>query len=151
VHLDDSLVGVSSCPTCKAPIDPDDAFCNSCGARLGGSVDLGIVVDAKLDAPGPEVPVQFRLTVVTGHHKDMVFPVRNEQVTIGRSPENDIALETDGYVSGKHTRVFAEGGEFFVEDRQSTNGTFIKVRSKLKLEQGDEIKVGQSIFRFDPE
>ena len=137
----------SSCPSCRGPIEAEDAFCNACGASLDEE-EIGGEAESNMDA----LPIEdalFKLVVVTGHEKDKVFPAGKEDISLGRGPDNDIILDTDGYVSSRHTRVFQEDGEFFVEDLGSTNGTFLRVKSKSKLEPGDEIKIGQSIFRFE--
>ncbi len=135
------------CPSCNGPIEPDDAFCNACGARLDSDGEQEVSPTA---APViSEAEAVFKLVVVTGHEKDKVFPSNKEDLSLGRGPENDIILDTDGYVSSRHTRVFKEGEEYFVEDLGSTNGTFLRVKSKSKIEAGDEIKIGQSIFRFE--
>ena len=130
--------GSTKCPSCQADVDPGAAFCGSCGARTG-------------DAAAPPKPKGdvIRLRMVAGKDKDKLFEIEKNEVRIGRLNENDIPLEADGYVSGKHTRISKQGGEFFVEDLGSTNGTFLKVRKLTRLSPGDEIKVGQSIFRLE--
>jgi pSer/pThr/pTyr-binding forkhead associated (FHA) protein len=90
------------------------------------------------------------LTVLAGREKDKTYSLGNAGVRIGRSRENDICLDTDGYVSNHHARIFMDGSAFFLEDAGSVNGTFVKVRRAARLEEGDEVKVGQSLFRFEP-
>lgn len=45
-------------------------------------------------------------------------------ITIGRGPENDIQLLVDG-LSRCHVKLYYNGGNYYVEDQNSTNGTFI--------------------------
>ena len=127
------------CPSCGLDADPGAAFCAGCGAR---------VTAEPIAPPKPKGEV-IRLRMVAGKDKDKLFEIERNEVRIGRLNENDIPLEADGYVSGKHTRISKQGGEFFVEDLGSTNGTFLKVRKLTRLSPGDEIKVGQSIFRLE--
>jgi len=131
----------NKCPSCGVEADPGAAFCGNCGARMG----------AAAEPPPPPKPKGdvIRLRMVAGKDKDKLFEIEKGEVRIGRLGENDIPLEADGYVSGKHTRISKQGGEFFVEDLGSTNGTFLKVRKLTRLSPGDEIKVGQSIFRLE--
>ena len=77
-----------------------------------------------------------------------VIPIRND-LTIGRKEENSISL-SDQHVSGNHARVFVRNTGLFIEDLNSTNGTYIngnKIRGKQKLSNKDEIRIGTSTFR----
>jgi type VI secretion system protein ImpI len=67
--------------------------------------------------------------------------------TIGRRAGNDWIL-ADPHVSGRHARVRAVGGTFFLEDAESANGVLV---NGTKLHQGEPfpLKEGDSIF-IDP-
>ena len=43
---------------------------------------------------------------------------------IGRAPSCTLVLDDD-YSSSRHARIFPQGGQWFVEDLGSTNGTFV--------------------------
>ena len=60
--------------------------------------------------------------------------------TLGRKPDNDIVLD-NAAVSGHHCRMYESGGTWFVEDLNSTNGTFVNGTKTLKagLKPGDTI------------
>ncbi len=57
---------------------------------------------------------------------------------LGRKPDNDIVLDNPA-VSGHHCKLYESGGTWFVEDLNSTNGTFVNGRKVLKagLKPGD--------------
>ena len=65
-----------------------------------------------------------------------------KSTTIGRSSENDIALNNNK-ISGTHCKLSIEKNEFFIEDLNSTNGTFLNGNkiSKSKIKCGDELKL----------
>jgi len=70
---------------------------------------------------------------------------------IGRAKDNDLILDYDRDVSGKHSRIIYEKGSFFIEDLGSTNGTFIndrRINSKLELKHNDKIGIGSVHFVF---
>jgi ABC-type multidrug transport system ATPase subunit/pSer/pThr/pTyr-binding forkhead associated (FHA) protein len=70
---------------------------------------------------------------------------------IGRSSEADIKVD-DPTVSRKHARLYQEGTEFWIEDLQSTNGTFLngeRIFGKVKLKETDTIYVGLHQFKFN--
>lgn len=74
-------------------------------------------------------------------------------VSIGKKKgEVDLVLE-DASVSRIHARITREEGRAYLEDLNSTNGTFrngqrMQPYEKKKLEEGDEIRIGKSVFIF---
>jgi pSer/pThr/pTyr-binding forkhead associated (FHA) protein len=69
---------------------------------------------------------------------------------IGRARESDICIN-DNSVSRKHATIIEEGGKTYVEDHNSTNGTFIngrKVYGKELLSLNDILKVGSKPVPF---
>lgn len=77
-----------------------------------------------------------------------VVPIRG-MVTIGRKNDNSIVL-SDQHVSSSHARFVIKNNILFIEDLNSTNGTYVngkKVEGKVKLFGKDEIKIGSTSFR----
>jgi pSer/pThr/pTyr-binding forkhead associated (FHA) protein len=73
-------------------------------------------------------------------------------VTVGRAPENDLVLDSDEFASTKHARIAPRRDGVWVEDLESTNGTFVngmKVKDRHKLSPGDVIRVGETDLRFE--
>lgn len=122
--------GAAVCPTCGGATDPGDKFCKTCGERL--------LIKGQ---SGPRL-------VLASSGEQKVFSLEGGQLSIGRAPGNDIAISSDGYISSHHARVVVEDGKVYVEDTGSTNGTFLRVRSRTELMEGDEVKIGQSILRY---
>ncbi|WP_066023188.1 MULTISPECIES: FHA domain-containing protein [Clostridium] len=80
--------------------------------------------------------------------KGAVIPI-NREVTIGRREDNSITLN-EGYVSGHHARVYLRNNQYILEDLNSTNGTALngqRVENKVYIKNGDEIKIGSSLFK----
>jgi hypothetical protein len=71
------------------------------------------------------------------------------EVVIGRSSELDMVLVED-MVSRRHARITTYGGEIFIEDFGSTNGTFVNGEkiTKARLKEGDRILVGTNIIKL---
>ena len=79
------------------------------------------------------------------------FPMDGGVMVIGRSSSSDIVLKNDDYASGEHARLTRHGGLVYVEDAQSTNGTYVNGRKAVgatSLRSGDRVKVGSTTFRF---
>jgi pSer/pThr/pTyr-binding forkhead associated (FHA) protein len=71
--------------------------------------------------------------------------------SLGRDVNNSIVVE-DQFASSEHALVTFRGRAWYVEDRGSTNGTFVNgqpVDGATPIGYGDEIQVGQVRFRLD--
>jgi hypothetical protein len=72
------------------------------------------------------------------------FTLDRPQVSVGRAAGNDIVIP-ESTVSGKHATITHEGGNFYITDLGSTNGTFInnhRVQGKHLLKPGETIRMG---------
>lgn len=76
------------------------------------------------------------------------IPLREGEVTIGRSSEQQ-ALANDPFLSPQHARITIQGGEFVIRDLQSLNGIFFRIRNEHELQDGDFVRLGQELLRFD--
>lgn len=69
-----------------------------------------------------------------------------EPVTIGREPDNKVAMQL-GVLSRHHAKVFFENGGWFVQDLDSANGSFFRGKqlapnAKVELVNGDIVHFG---------
>ena len=72
-----------------------------------------------------------------------------ERYTIGRLPDNDIRIDNPA-VSGHHSLIINILNDSFLEDLNSTNGTYVngKLIKKHAMQHGDVITVGHHQLRF---
>lgn len=72
-----------------------------------------------------------------------------QDITVGRSPDNEIPLD-DQAVSRRHVRVITILNDSFMEDLNSTNGTYVngKLTKKHALQDGDVILVGRHQLKY---
>jgi len=77
------------------------------------------------------------------------YNMSKERYTIGRLPDNDIRID-NAAVSGHHALIINILNDSFLEDLNSTNGTYVngKIIKKHALQQGDVITVGHHALRF---
>ncbi len=90
------------------------------------------------------------LTVIEGPDAGRVFELpAHEPQLIGRSSE---ALPlSDNTVSRRHAELTPDGGEWWIRDLESQNGTWIngvRIRERVRLRSGDLIRVGSTLFGF---
>ena len=67
--------------------------------------------------------------------------VLKEEITLGRGKQNDIMVENQ-YVSSKHCKLFKKNNKFYIEDLNSSNGTFVnghKITEPKVLKNKDTI------------
>ncbi len=92
-----------------------------------------------------------RLEILNGGFEGMTYDLEGEEVLIGRNPTTDITLLDEG-ISREHAMVLFDEDVpgYVIEDLASTNGTKLngkRVRSS-PLSEGDQIQIGQTLFRF---
>ncbi len=77
------------------------------------------------------------------------YNMNKERYTIGRLPDNDVRIDNPA-VSGHHSLVINILNDSFLEDLNSTNGTYVngKLVKKHALQHGDVITVGHHQLRF---
>ena len=85
--------------------------------------------------------------------KETTHELTEGQVLIGRHSDCAIALSQPS-VSGRHARIYGEGGDFSVEDAGSRNGTFVnqqRIGGRVTLHHNDTLRFGDAVARFhDP-
>lgn len=77
------------------------------------------------------------------------FGLDKERILIGRKPENDIQVDNLA-VSGQHAAIITILNDSFLEDLDSTNGTFVngKLVKKHALKHGDVITIGKHELKY---
>jgi two-component system, cell cycle response regulator len=89
-----------------------------------------------LHPPGPEIGRRI--------------PLVNSQYIVGRDSEAGFVVGRSS-VSRQHARLYADdNGRWWVEDLNSTNGTFIN-ETRIKLQQladADQLRFGDAIYKF---
>lgn len=70
-------------------------------------------------------------------------------IKIGRDPGNDIVITDDPLVSRKHALIEILGGKVYLEDKESTNGTYVNKNplqsgQRVEVRKGDVIQVGKT-------
>jgi pSer/pThr/pTyr-binding forkhead associated (FHA) protein len=144
---------VRACPACGAEVEPGDAFCSACGFALKAAPEAAPAEEEPVPVPPPATGPRL---VVAASGAEIPLPAGPE-ILIGREdpvsgvyPDVDLTPHggEDGGVSRRHARLVVEGGQYFVEDLDSTNFTFVNKtkiapKSRHSLSDGDEIRCGR--------
>lgn len=77
------------------------------------------------------------------------IPLAKERTTIGRKPHNDIQIDNLA-ISGEHAVIVTILNDSFLEDLNSTNGTYVNGQPVKKhfLQDGDVIELGKYKLKY---
>jgi FHA domain len=149
------------CPECGFVNAEGANYCQKCGAFLGTSGESSgdaSTATYRIGETGELIPVELEDVVAKGAalviragggRVGESFPLERERMTIGRRPDSDVFLD-DVTVSRDHALLVRRGGEYYLDDLGSLNGTYVN-RSRIeshKLEDGDELQIGKYKLTF---
>ncbi|HEY3289762.1 MAG TPA: FHA domain-containing protein, partial [Anaerolineae bacterium] len=93
-------------------------------------------------------------TLIAREPSNLQFQARisSMRYTIGRRDDNDGAIHLDSQsgVSGSHAVIISEGGTWYVQDSNSTNGTFVNgkklpANGRMRLDDHTVIGLGPKV------
>ena len=134
-------------------------------AGEAGAEEIGIDLDAIEGAPaeaeaevaedaedegGEDEARRALLLYQEGTAEEQIYPFTGEVLTVGRGRDNDIQIKNDSKVSRFHCKLFRRGGNFYIEDNKSSNGTLVngELITERRLFGGEEVIIGETFFRF---
>jgi DNA-directed RNA polymerase subunit M/transcription elongation factor TFIIS len=150
-----------SCPNCQATVQPGDRFCDNCGHELEPASGFPVNPQAPAQESAEPASPRPRLLVQPAGI-ELNLPADKDAYVIGREdpasgsyPEVDLVPHggEEGGVSRRHAQITRSGQDYFIEDLNSVNYTFVN-RQKIPagephpLRDGDEIRLGRVLLRF---
>ncbi len=122
--------------------------------RLGlgrASRTSGSAASASSPAAAPQPPPHSPILAVTGGPlSGTTLPLGQTPIVIGRSPDSALVLD-DTFSSSRHARLYSNAGQWWIEDLDSTNGTFVggtKISAPTPLQPGTPIMVGKTTMEL---
>ena len=175
VEPEPAAAAAGFCPGCGNELPAAATFCNMCGAQLGTPASgsqhdtqaygdpIPVVEDeASLPVPDPGPPALPARLVLQGSNATIALPAGQQQLIVGREdPAGGIfpAIDLEPYggdeggVSRRHAQIIRQGDDYYLEDLESMNHTFVN-RKKLAagdrhlLAEGDTIRFGAIVTTF---
>jgi pSer/pThr/pTyr-binding forkhead associated (FHA) protein len=86
--------------------------------------------------------------------KDETRDFRDNEIFVGRDERAQIRFQHDEAVSNMHARLFYKENNWWVEDLQSTNGTFLNqdpINTPTIIISGDQITCGKTTIEITME
>lgn len=75
------------------------------------------------------------------------YPLALGENILGRT-RGSISFPDDPFLSGQHCSITWQNGQFVLSDMKAQNGTFVGVREKTTLNDGDIILIGHQLLRI---
>jgi pSer/pThr/pTyr-binding forkhead associated (FHA) protein len=103
-----------------------------------------------------EIAITFMSGPQDGAVLSFETPQENDDptaLTIGRREGCDVCLNYDSQVSREHALITVEDGHFWLEDTNSTNGTFVrgeKINERVEIQPGELFRIGRTWLRVEP-
>lgn len=91
---------------------------------------------------------RLRQLTVAGTTRD-VWHLTRPELVLGRE-EGDVTFPDDEFMSRRHAAVKRVGAKARLEDLNSSNGTFVRVKGDRELKAGDVLRLGDQLMRFEP-
>ena len=91
-----------------------------------------------------------QVAVVQGVNTGITADLAQAPILIGRGNDAAIRLDDD-YVSTRHARIVSSGGQWYVEDLGSTNGTYLgsqRLTQPVPVGLGSQIRIGKTIVEL---
>lgn len=121
------------CTFCGQQNRNDGKFCTHCGS--------GLAMDSY---------VVGRLVVLGEGSERGNYLISSVERVLGRDAGNDVSLDDDE-ASARHARISFDDEGFWIEDLDTTNGTFVngqRITERTVLRNEDLIRIGRTMLQF---
>jgi hypothetical protein len=138
----------SAVPT---PVEPDQPKDNKglIHCQCGQDLPSGAQFCHQCGAPIRSAKLLSRLVCIDKRSVAQVSEIGDRAIIMGKSPECDLIICDDDYVSRHHARIVPKGQSFLLEDLNSSNGTYLRVQGQISIKNGDEFLIGAHLVRFE--
>ncbi len=130
---------------------PQHRFDPATGKPLAGEgapADAGAAGKTLFFGALQQQPVVPRLVVIKGEGGDgATYHLQGTTTTIGRN-QGDVTFVEDPFLSPEHAKFTSQNGRLFVQDLESTNGVFIRIKKPTPLSDEDYLLVGEQLLRL---
>jgi pSer/pThr/pTyr-binding forkhead associated (FHA) protein len=154
-----SPVATKRCGACGYENAATVKFCGNCGKRLDGPApatstppEAGagrtMFLHAAGDLGAAREKVCKLVAIDQSGREGMTFTIKNGETICGRV-NGVILFFDDPFVSPTHCKFSFVGGVLKVIDLNSLNGVYLRVKQERRLVDGELIRLGRQLFRFE--
>ena len=133
------------CSHCSTVVPEGHNFCGRCGTpyQEADGPAIKTIYYGAMQAPG-----RAKLILVAGDAiEGMSYHLNATHHECGR--QMGLIPFDDAHISQPHADFFYEEDKLYLQDLGSTNGTYVRVRGPVPLQNGAMFKAGEHFFRFE--
>jgi len=143
-----AATGMRRCPSCGSDVPPSFRFCGTCGFRMDEASAPVPMPPASAGMGQPLSRARLSMTLIRPDGTEGgTHDLRPGENKLGRS--FGPVFENDGYLSPIHAQLDIRGPSALVRDLDSLNGVFVKMTQEEELTNGQIIRIGQELLRFE--
>lgn len=146
-------VATIRCTVCDEKNLEAATYCSRCGsllkfgARQGfGRADVSLEPTAMSWTPNQELNA-YLIAINDDGTEGKRIAVEFMETILGR--ETDSPFPTDSFLSPKHAKLIVKSGKLYIQDLNSLNGTFVKLRQEKVIQSGDTFLMGRQVLSFE--
>jgi hypothetical protein len=121
------------------------------GAQANSPLAIPVEEEVKAERPVLRPPIACLCILDDGKADGDWVRLRGDITVIGRN-DGEVRIPHDGLISGRHAHLARQGGpnghRWLLADLDSTNGTFVRVKTTV-LRHDNEVIIGGGRYRFD--
>jgi len=97
-------------------------------------------------APGQAPVLAHLVTLAEGNESGQTYPLRRGENVLGRL-QGDHTFPDNKHLSRRHARITVHAAYAVLDDLNSTNGTFVRIRGRHLLDVDDRVMFGRQVLR----
>ncbi len=138
----------NNCPKCGAAVTAGNAFCSGCGQKMGEEPAGSSTMFMHVASPEAEQEKHGRLILIKPDGTEGTVFTIAEKTAIGRS-QGLVMFPKDPYISPKHAELYFENGELSIQDLNSLNGIYYKIKTETQIYPGTYFRTGRQLLRLE--
>lgn len=124
----------------------DPGMHTSIGQQFDALPNIPDADDTALGPPSqaPLATPKYKLIVQTANTEPRTYPIKKEEIIIGRSSACDVTVQDD-FISGKHAAIRIDREKVFIRDLGSSNKTYIDneaITEEVRMNPGTPARLG---------
>ena len=97
-------------------------------------------------SPPPQVWARL-VQVLEGGKIGEIHLLTQPELIIGRE-EGEVRFPEDGFISSRHCMLINKGGDCYLRDLGSSNGTYLRIRKSHALKSDDRVQIGNQVLKI---
>ncbi len=139
------------CGNCGVVLPSDAVFCSKCGTKAEARADQSAGGGKTMFFGAMQEKGKAKLILVKGGGMEGVsYNLSSTDHVTGRE-EGFILFPDDNACSPKHANFFYFGGKLFVEDQNSLNGVYVRIKAPVEIVDGMWMPIGEQLFKANLE